>query len=298
MQGTLSERITRSLAYMLRHQPEEFDLDLDDEGWGEMEEVVCALNERLGEPIEEEDVIEALEGGDRQRYEVDGDRIRALYGHSFYVEPGEPTEPPETLYVGVGSRDAAKAEEVGLKPGRRSFVHLSLTEEDAIEAGRRAAPEYVVITVDAAEAWEEGIEFYDRISLFLSEEIPADFLEFSEVHTDGIRRMRTGRGRPERGSGGGRRGRERGRGRGRGRTWDRDRDDEPREERSRDRDEDRPRRREAAPEERPERPGRPERVEASEPQAAPAPVQASAKRPAPSESEGPGDGAGFGAGLS
>ena len=49
MHGTLTERITRSLAYMLRHQPEEFDLDLDDGGWGDMEEVVCALNERLGD---------------------------------------------------------------------------------------------------------------------------------------------------------------------------------------------------------------------------------------------------------
>ncbi len=284
MQGTLSERITRSLAYMLRHQPEEFDLDLDDHGWGEMEEVVCALNERLGEPIEEDDVLEALEGGDRQRYEVDGDRIRALYGHSFYVEPGEPTEPPETLFVGVGSRDGSKAEQYGLKPGRRSFVHLSLTEEDAIEAGRRAAPEYVVITVDAAEAWEEGIEFYDRISLFLSEEIPADFLEFSEVFTDGIRRMRSGRGRSDRG--GSRRGR--GRGRGRGRTWQRDHDGESEDDEPQERTE----RREARP-----------REERPEPKT-PAPAQAKREDAEPSEqvrshnAQADSEGPDFGAGLS
>ena len=46
-QGTLNEQITRSLAYMLRHQPEEFDLELDAHGYGDLGDVVCALNERL-----------------------------------------------------------------------------------------------------------------------------------------------------------------------------------------------------------------------------------------------------------
>ena len=84
--ASLIERITRSLAYMLRHKPEEFDLKLDREGFADLNEVVQALNERLGEPIEEEDVREAIETGDRQRYEIREDEIRALYGHSIDVE--------------------------------------------------------------------------------------------------------------------------------------------------------------------------------------------------------------------
>ena len=66
-QGTLTERITRSLAYMLRHRPEEFDLDLDTRGAGELGEVVVALCERLGEDIEEGDVHEPLDAGGRSR---------------------------------------------------------------------------------------------------------------------------------------------------------------------------------------------------------------------------------------
>ena len=107
---TLAERITRSLAYMLRHQPEEFDLELDPQGWGDLDEVVQALQERLGDPVDADDVHEAIENGDRQRYEIRGDKIRALYGHSFPIDPGDPSEPPEHLYIGVGSRDAARAE--------------------------------------------------------------------------------------------------------------------------------------------------------------------------------------------
>src|SRR4051794_21489496 len=147
----LIERITRSLAYMLRHQPEEFDLEVDEHGFGEMEDVVRALNERLGESVDEEDVHTAVTGGDRQRYEIVGTRIRALYGHSIDVLPGEPSKPPQELFVGVSRGDADRAQRYGLRAGRRRFLHLALTPEDAMESGRRAAHDYAIITVHAVD---------------------------------------------------------------------------------------------------------------------------------------------------
>ena len=160
-QGSLIERITRSLAYMLRHQPEEFDLELNAYGYGELGDVVCALNERLGEPIEEQDVLDAIESGDRPRYEVKDGMIRALYGHSISIDPGDPSDPPEELYLGVGSRDAERAAKQGLRGGRRTFLHLALTYDDARETGRRVAEEYAVITVFAQRAFEVGDELGD-----------------------------------------------------------------------------------------------------------------------------------------
>ena len=82
---SLHERLTRSLAYMLRHQPEEFDLELDKFGWGDLADVVRALNERLGESVEEEDVNEALAGADRARYEIKDGRIGARYSTSEHL---------------------------------------------------------------------------------------------------------------------------------------------------------------------------------------------------------------------
>lgn len=181
----LIERITRSLAYMLRHQPEQFDLELDEYGFADMDDVVQALNERLGEPVEEEDVRVAVESGDRVRYEIAQGRIRALYGHSIEVKPGESAKPPTLLYVGVSKGDAERAHKYGLRPGRRSFLHLALNPEDALETGRRTSRDYVVITVNALDAWEEGINFYDRKALFLSDPIPTHFLRVGDVHTDG-----------------------------------------------------------------------------------------------------------------
>jgi putative RNA 2'-phosphotransferase len=177
----LIERITRSLAYMLRHQPEQFDLELDEFGWADLREVVRALNERLGEPTSAEDVQEAVSSGDRQRYEIERGMIRALYGHSIDVQPGEPAQPPELLYVGVSRQDAERAERFGLRPGRRRFLHLALTSEDALETAARSSEDAVLVKVHAMDAWEEGINFYDRKALFLSDPIPTHYLEITEV---------------------------------------------------------------------------------------------------------------------
>ena len=106
----LVERITRSLAFMLRHQPEAFDLEVDAFGWADLDEVVRALNERLGEPVDRDDVFDAVEAGDRVRYEIRAQRVRALYGHSIPVEPGPASKPPETLFVALPEADVARAQ--------------------------------------------------------------------------------------------------------------------------------------------------------------------------------------------
>lgn len=186
--GSLNERITRALAFMLRHQPEEFDLELDRFGFGDMEDVLYALQERMGSSVSEEEVLTALKASDRARYEVKDGRIRALYGHSFPIDPGEATEPPDELFIGVGSRDAERAEDRGLRSGRRAFLHLARTEEEARETGRRIAKDYAVVTVFAGEAFDEGTDFYDRGALYLADEIASEFLEVGELQHDGIDR--------------------------------------------------------------------------------------------------------------
>jgi putative RNA 2'-phosphotransferase len=300
----LVERITRSLAFMLRHQPERFDLEIDAFGYADVDEVVRALNERLGEGIELDDVEGAVAAGDRPRYEIKDGRIRALYGHSIAVEPGEPSKPPETLYVAIPARDADRAKRFGLRGGRRRFLHLALSLEDACEAGRRLAREYTVLSIRAIDAWEEGIDFYDRQALWLAEEAPTHLLEVVETRDDG--RDPRERGGPDRGrsrSSGGR-GRSRrdsrgGRDERRGRSERRDSDDRPA---RRERDERPPRReRDERPDrrERDERPPRREREERParaerprETRREPEPTR-EVPRPAPAASPAPG----FGAGL-
>jgi len=272
----LIERITRALAFMLRHQPDQFDLELDAHGYAEVGEVVRALNERLGEPVSEEDLQEAVVAGDRQRYEIVRERIRALYGHSIPVEPGDPSEPPEILYVAIPERDVERAQRFGLRGGRRRFLHLATSEEDARESGRRGAREYTVLSVNALDAWEEGVNFYDRKSLWLAEEIPTHLLEVGETYDDGTEVESRGRGGPsgerdrERERGRGRRGRRGGRGRDRG---DRDRGDRTRWGGSSGRAESPDRGDRLERVERPERAERPDRGERTDPKERPERVE-------------------------
>lgn len=200
---SLIERITRSLAYMLRHKPEQFDLELDPHGYAPIGDLLHALTERLGERIHAEDLEDAVNAGDRRRYEIVDDRVRALYGHSIPIEPGPESQPPEVLFLAIPTRDVAQAQRFGLRGGRRSFLHLALTPEEAIETGRRLARDYTLITVHAAEAYDQGVPFYDRKALFLAEELPTDFLEVGEAFDDGEEPERRGFGN----QGGGPRGR-------------------------------------------------------------------------------------------
>ncbi len=181
----LIERITRSLAFMLRHQPEKFDLELDAQGFADLGDVVHALNERLGEPVEDENVIEAVRSGDRPRYEIQDNRIRALYGHSIPIEPGPSSRPPDVLYVAVPEQEVERARRFGLRGGRRRFLHLATSRDDACESGRRASRDYTVLLIRALDAWEEGIHFYDRTALWLAEEIPTHLIEVEGVYHDG-----------------------------------------------------------------------------------------------------------------
>ena len=52
-QNNNHERLTRKLAYMLRHQPEEFDVEVDKFGFADLEDVLDALSEELDEDIED-----------------------------------------------------------------------------------------------------------------------------------------------------------------------------------------------------------------------------------------------------
>jgi putative RNA 2'-phosphotransferase len=62
------------------------------------------------------------------RFERDGDRIRATYGHSIDVDL-EPTDAPvpDVLYHGMPRRNAEAIREEGLRSMGRQTVHLSET---------------------------------------------------------------------------------------------------------------------------------------------------------------------------
>ncbi len=171
-----AERFSRWMAYVLRHNPERYGLQPDKHGFVDLGEFLRIAGRRYPD-LSPDRLKELIEGGGSARFEVDGSRIRARYGHSIQVEPvGPPVEPPEFLFHGTddASADAILAE--GLKPADRRSLHLSTTPEEALTIAQRKTTTPAVFRVRAQAAHRSGIAFYRESALYLTGHIPAEFL--------------------------------------------------------------------------------------------------------------------------
>jgi putative RNA 2'-phosphotransferase len=175
-------KLSKFLALILRHQPERFALALDEEGWAALPEVMEILrglpNFRWATRAEVMKLVEEGSGDGKKRFEVQGDRIRARYGHSLDRRVRyEPCTPPRRLYHGTAPRTLEAIRREGLQPMGRQYVHLSVDPETAVKVGSRHAAQPVVLTVRAAEAHAAGIAFYQAgEGVYLAERIPPEFV--------------------------------------------------------------------------------------------------------------------------
>lgn len=163
----LSKRMSKAL----RHAPERVGLTLDAAGWVDLDDFVRALG------VTREQVLEVVEGNDKQRFAIEDERIRASQGHTVAVSLDLPVaEPPAELYHGTIGRYLPDIFRDGLRPMARHDVHLSPTVETAVRVGsRRGKP--VVLVVDAAAMSADGHEF--RVSangVWLAAAVPASYL--------------------------------------------------------------------------------------------------------------------------
>lgn len=180
MTGLPYERISKVVAHALRHEPWVYELELDDDGWVPVAELLDALHSKGGpwKDLGVADLAAMIQNSAKKRYEIDGDRIRALYGHSV---PGrlakEPATPPSVLYHGTAPGAWMKISTGGLLPMRRQYVHLSVDVETALQVGMRKAAQPRLIAVDAERAAADGVSFYrGNEQVWLADAIPATYL--------------------------------------------------------------------------------------------------------------------------
>lgn len=174
------ERLSRTLAHALRHEPWVYELDLDGEGWASLPRLLDALRHRpRWNELTREDVEEMERRADKRRYEIRGDRIRARYGHSLPGElEREEAGPPDRLWHGTSPEAVASILEEGLRPMGRQHVHLSADRPTAREVGRRKAARPVLLAVEARRAQAGGVAFYrGNEKVWLADRIPARWLE-------------------------------------------------------------------------------------------------------------------------
>jgi putative RNA 2'-phosphotransferase len=94
-----------------------------------------------------------VEESERKRFEIVGNRIRALYGHSVPVYLRlEEDRAVEWLYHGTTTEAAKEILEKGLKPMKRMWVHLSPTKDIATQVGKRRTNSPLILVVNCKEA--------------------------------------------------------------------------------------------------------------------------------------------------
>ena len=153
------------LALILRHKPETIGIQLDQNGWARISDLIANWGQgRKKGLITESEIFEIVRTDDKNRYELNEDqtKIRARQGHSLSnVDVGlEQKVPPSVLYHGTVQKyiDLIK-NSGGLIKGSRQYVHLSENIETAKQVGgRRGTP--VIIVVDSKRMSEEGVVFY------------------------------------------------------------------------------------------------------------------------------------------
>jgi len=173
------KELSKEISYILRHNPQEYGLTLDNEGWVDLATLISSLRmQEQYKRLESADVESMVLYANKKRHVIHEGRIKALYGHTLKEKiEKEPTQPPEILFHGTSRKSAENIMKEGLLSQNRQYVHLSQDKETASRVGKRKDKNPVILAVEAKQAWSAGICFYlGNENIWLSDSIPSDFL--------------------------------------------------------------------------------------------------------------------------
>ncbi|MFI5697465.1 RNA 2'-phosphotransferase [Kribbella sp. NPDC051586] len=169
---------SRAISKLLRHTAGEHGLTMSADGWAAIADVLRLLG------LDRSALDAAVEQNDKRRLQVDGELIRACQGHSLAGMPvtrealensWERVYPADLLWHGTNRAALAAIEREGLRPGRRTHVHLAPSKDS--EVGRRTHVE-VLLGVDSG-----NLEVFRAPNgVLLTREVPVDAI----VRTDAV----------------------------------------------------------------------------------------------------------------
>lgn len=173
-------RLSKFLAFVLRHDPGAVGVQLDGQGWVDIDHLVerCRAH---GKVLSREAIQAVVAGSPKRRFAIseDGRRVRASQGHSIDVDLGyQPAPPPELLFHGTVAANLPAIGRSGLERRGRHHVHLSPDAATARTVGaRRGRP--VVLLVAAGRMHRDGHLFYESANgVWLTDRVPPEYIEF------------------------------------------------------------------------------------------------------------------------
>lgn len=177
------EELSKEISYALRHAPWEYKLEMNEEGWVPVEQLLDALHRtEKWSSICEADLNEMIEKSEKKRHELAGGKIRAFYGHSMPIKIlKEDKMPPNVLYHGTARRFVESISKNGLLPQSRQYVHLSQDIETAEKVGKRHDDKPCILIIDAKTAWNDGVKIYfGNEKVWLADAIPSRYIRKME----------------------------------------------------------------------------------------------------------------------
>jgi len=170
------KKISKYLSLILRHQPEAIGLQVSDEGWADIEEVIERTNKfKLTKQLLET----VVETNDKKRFQIskDGLKIKANQGHSIKISLGlEPRTPPDFLLHGTAQRFIESIFDTGLTKQNRHHVHLSEKKQTAISVGSRYGKP-ALLEINSKQMSLDGYNFYKTDNdVWLVDSVPVKYL--------------------------------------------------------------------------------------------------------------------------
>ena len=185
------KHISKFMSLVLRHKPEEIGLQLDENGWTKVDELIEKMNNK-GIIVDHDSINKVVETNDKKRvaFNLDKTMIRANQGHSINIELNLPEAiPPDILYHGTTVKYLDDILKDGLKRQSRQHVHLSVTIETARSVGSRHGKP-VILMIRSKDMHDAGYKFYlSENKVWLTDAIPVEYIkrwekiELFEIYT-------------------------------------------------------------------------------------------------------------------
>lgn len=169
-------RKSRSITYLLRHNPG--DLKMDKNGWVSTDDILKSVDITLDE------LKEIVETNDKQRFSFDYTltRIRANQGHSINVDLDlKESIPPVYLFHGTSMDNFEKIMKYGgISKMKRQHVHLSSDRDTASNVGKRQSKKENphILIISSYKMFIEGHKFYlSDNGVWLTDFVPKRYIQ-------------------------------------------------------------------------------------------------------------------------
>jgi putative RNA 2'-phosphotransferase len=172
--------ISTFLNLVLRHKPHLFNVQVDENGWVDVHELIAIINERdvpLTITLLKEIVATTPNQG--FTFNEDRSRIRANQGQHIKIDFAfNQQHPPQILYHVTENKFLSSIKKGGLDKIGRQHVHLSADERTAIKVTAKKGRS-VILIIDAAKMQKDGFLFYlSQNGVWLTDHVPVAYIRF------------------------------------------------------------------------------------------------------------------------